>query len=34
MRIRLEQGFVKIFGRLLTMRLAGDESGEVEERKN
>ena len=34
MRIRLEQGFVKIFGRLLTMRLAGDESGEVEERKS
>lgn len=27
-RIRLEQGFVKIFGRLLTLRLAGDEEQE------
>ena len=32
MRIRLEQGFVKIFGRLLTMRLAG--AGDAGERKN
>ena len=36
MRIRLEQGFVKIFGRLVTMRLAGDgaDAGASETRKN
>ena len=36
MRIRLEQGFVKIFGRLITLRLAGagEESGRRDDGEN